>query len=47
MNRLAKRAAEVSNARPNDNIRLTTRQWVVRVAANGPELTRLRWWLVP
>ena len=47
MSRLAKRAAEVSNARPSDDIRPTTRQWVVRAAADGTELTRLRWWLVP
>ena len=35
------------NLEPQDDIRPTTDQWVIRQADDGAEAVKMRWWLVP
>ena len=40
-------AGEAPNLEPQEDIRPTTAQWVIRQAEDGLEALRMRWWLVP
>ena len=40
-------SSEAPNLEPQEDIRPTTSQWVIRRVEDGNEAQRMRWWLVP